>query len=359
MRAHAVRHRGADRTESLASLPTAAGGAARAAYQRVQQAGIKVDPLLAAAGLTQSQLRRRDTRIPVRSQIKFLDEAARRLDDDFLGMRLAQGVDLREIGLVYYVIASSPDLRTALQRVARYSSINNEGVRIDVRTGKDFTLSFAYLGVARSSDRHQIEFFVAILVRLCRYVTGRHLLPLRIRLMHRRAKLAPDLTTFFGCPVEFGAPRDQVVLPGAIAAATLTHADPYLNEMLLRYCDDILATRRAKPGGWRLKVENAIVPLLPQGEATRETAAGLLAVCCRTLARRLSESGVSFVEVLQELRQRLATEYLREPDIDMTQIAWLLGYRGASAFSHAYKSWTGRPPREIRSQVRCGINLPT
>jgi Arabinose-binding domain of AraC transcription regulator, N-term len=114
----------------LAGLPTASGGIARLAYARCANAGIKVDPLLRKAGLTPLQIGNPQVRIAVRSQIKFLDVAAKALSDDFLGFHLAQTFDLREIGLLYYVMASSELLGDALRRCAHYSLINNEGVHL-------------------------------------------------------------------------------------------------------------------------------------------------------------------------------------------------------------------------------------
>jgi len=336
----------------LSLLPTAGGGVARAAHAHARAAGLDARALLRNAGLTLAQITQADNRFPVKSQIRFLKDVAAALDDAFLGIHLAQSVDLRELGLIYYVLASSEDLDTALARLERYSAIQNEGVHIRVSRGEGLAVSFEYVGVGRTGDRQQIEFFVAFLLRLCRHLTGRDLAPERVRLMHWRSKLAPDLKTFFGCPVEFGAAVDQVVFPLDLRRARLTHADPYLNGLMLSYCDEALSHRRVRAGDWRLKVENAIAPLLPHGEATIETVAQRLGMSQRTLARRLGEEGVSFLDVLRELRLRLARQYLREPDISIAQVAWLLGYRGPSAFTHAFKRWTGKPPRRMRAVRR-------
>ena len=161
----------------MASLVTANGGIARAAYARALSAGLGVGALLKNAGLTQAQIKKPDVRISVRSQVKFLNELAAHLNDEFLGIHLAQSIDLRELGLIYYVLASSADLQNALMRLARYSAIHNEGVNIRFSGRQDISISFEYVGVVRTSDRHQIEFFVAILVRLCRQLTGRNLSP--------------------------------------------------------------------------------------------------------------------------------------------------------------------------------------
>jgi hypothetical protein len=88
------------------------------------------------ANLTRLQINNPKVRITVRSQIKFLDVATKALNDEFFGLDLAQAFDLREIGLLYYVIASSELPGDALQRCAHYSLINNEGVHIIYRSGK-------------------------------------------------------------------------------------------------------------------------------------------------------------------------------------------------------------------------------
>ena len=113
-------------------LPSTVGGMTRLAYDRAKTAGIALDPLLTTAGLTAHQIEDPQTVIRVRDQIKFLNLVATALEDDLLGFHLAQTADLRQLGLLYYVLASSETLIDALQRAARYSSIVNEGVSLRV-----------------------------------------------------------------------------------------------------------------------------------------------------------------------------------------------------------------------------------
>ena len=138
----------------LTALPTATGWIVRAVYARCVKKGIKADTLLRKAGLAHLQIDNSECRVAVQSQIKFLDVAARALSDEFLGFHLAQTAELREIGLLYYVMASSELLGDALQRCARYSAINNEGVRLSYHDDRDVTVEFQYIGVRRHSDRH-------------------------------------------------------------------------------------------------------------------------------------------------------------------------------------------------------------
>jgi hypothetical protein len=105
----------------LKDIPTAGGGIARAAYALASQEHVAVGPLLRRANLTVQQAKNPSLRMPVRDQIHFLNLVAETLDDEFLGIRIGQMLELRDLGLLYYVMASSrtvgdaPATRLALQ----------------------------------------------------------------------------------------------------------------------------------------------------------------------------------------------------------------------------------------------------
>jgi AraC-like DNA-binding protein len=330
------------------TLPTASGGISRAAYARARDVGIDVKTLLKRCGLTLEQIRDRNLRIPVRAQIRLLDAVAKATGDEFLGLSLAEVLEPRELGLLYYVSASSDTLIEALRRAARYSSIQNEGVRITCCERDYLGMTFEYVGVSRQSDRHQIEFMIAILLRVARLITGRRLMPAAVRLAHRRTALPPRMQAFFGTDLEFGSMADEIVFPRAAGDIPIVHADPHLNRLLVHFCEEALSRRRPRSKDWRVKVENAMVPLLPHGRADMAEVARRLGVSRRTLARRLAAEGLTFGDILGNLRRALAQRYLREPGLQVSEVAWLLGYREASAFSHAYRRWTGQAPRRDR-----------
>jgi hypothetical protein len=179
--------------------PSAIGVLTRLACTRAKDEGVEVESLLLKSGLTRHQVDDRSTRLNVKSQIKFLELAATTLKDELLGFHLAQSVDLRLMGLLYYVMASSETLEEVLRRGARYSSIVNEGIAPKYREGKDVGLKLEYVGVSRHSDRHQIESSMVILVRTCRQLANRHLPAVRVSFAHRRSGDISEFTTFFGC----------------------------------------------------------------------------------------------------------------------------------------------------------------
>lgn len=335
----------------LGRLPTANGLMARLAYARARAADANAAALLKQANLTVQQIRDPQARIHSADQLRFLNLVAEELKDDLLGFHLAQQPDLREFGLLYYVLASSDTLGEALRRGERYSGIANEGLVQKCNGGNNLDISLHYVGISRRDDRHQAEFWATAMVRVCRQLTGSRLRPRRLRLVHRRAKTPPGFAAFFGNAVEFGAPVDELKFARESGRMPVTSADPYLNKLLLRYCDEALAHRVPQRGTFRVAVENAIVPLLPHGPVRSDDIARRLGVSARTLARRLTEEGLAYRDVLQQLRRDLANRYLADPDLAISRIAWLLGYHDVAAFSHAFKRWTGKAPRELRRRI--------
>jgi AraC-like DNA-binding protein len=335
-------------SKSLSALPSCMGSLARLAVDKSKKSGINVGPMLKAVGIASGQIANTEERMTVRDQIQFVNMAAGALRDEFLGFHLAQQVDLRDLGLLYYVSASSNTLSEALRRTSRYSRIVNEGLSLKFFDGGEVKLTFHYRGVSRHHDRHQMEWFMALVVRLCRHLTGLRMVPSRVKLAHRRSSYS-ELAQYFGCDVEFGADGDELAWQHAARNLPVVTADHHLNRLLIRYCEEALSRRPSSHGSFRATVESEIVPLLPHGRARTSQIATRLGVSQRTLTRSLAAEGVTFSAVLESLRGDLARRYLAEEELSISQIAWLLGYREVSAFTHAFKRWAGQTPRQARS----------
>ena len=335
--------------QDLASIPLAGGGLSRLAIARLQNAGVPVVPLLRRVGLTPEVIADPEERLSVRRQVALLDEAAIALNDDCLGFTLARDFEPREIGLLYYVMASSQTLGDALKRIARYSHITNEALVVGYQEGKRLIISLSYSGVPRHSERHQIEFCMFAVLRICRMLTGQNLVPQHFSIAHYRTEGISEMARFVGTKVEFGAGTDEFALNIDARTLPLVHSDPHLNDLLLKYCEAALADRRGDMSQLRTRVENAVASVLPHGRVLVEDVARSLGMSERTLARKLSDEGLSFTEILQQLRRDLAVRYLDDRKLHVSKIAWLLGFREVSAFTHACKRWTGKTPSEMRA----------
>jgi len=148
------------------------------------------------------------------------------------------------------------------------------------------------------------------------------------------------MARFVGTKVEFGADKDEFALNVDARELPLIHADTHLNDLLLKYCEAALADRRGDVSQLRM---------LPHGRVLVEDVARGLGMSERTLARRLSDEGLNFTEILQQLRRDLAVRYVDDRKLHVSKISWLLGFHEVSAFTHAIKRWTGKTPRQMRT----------
>jgi AraC-like DNA-binding protein len=190
------------------------------------------------------------------------------------------------------------------------------------------------------------------LVRLVRHLSGRNLFPDRVNVTHYGDRFNVKLKKFFGCEITFSSSTDEIAFPSTIRPMPLASADPYLSALLIAQCEETYA-RRLRPVVLRTSIENEIVPLLPHGNARAPEIARRLGMSQRTLARQLAAQKLSFTAVLGALKIDLAKHYLKEADLPITTIAWLLGYQEVSAFTHAYKRWTGKTPKQTRTNEVC------
>jgi hypothetical protein len=261
----------------LASLPTASGGLSRLAANRVRRARAKLEPLLSRVGLTIDMIENPDQRIDARKQIAFLEIAAEALHDKFFGFSLAEDFDCKELGLLYYVMASSDTLGDALKRASRYSRITNEAIVLQYLEAREPKLRLRYSGIPRHADRQQIEFCILAMVRVSRLLSGRQLLPKRISCMHSRTEGISKFARFLGNNIEFGGDSDEIVYPADSPDWALVNADPRLNKILLKVCDESLNARKSGTGSFRITVENCYCPLAspwPSACARRRHKAG-------------------------------------------------------------------------------------
>jgi AraC-like DNA-binding protein len=304
---------------------------------------------MAAAGLTIEDVQDRRRRLDARVQVRLLELAANALQDDCFGFHLARDFELGEIGLLYYVMASSERLIDALRSAERYCAINNEGMRLQVSSKRTLVIGFEYLNIDRPPDRHHMEFWLVTLVRICRTLTRSRLAPTQIKLRHVRPETPPDVRSHLGCGIDFAADSDGILFSATVGALPVVGADVHLNKLLLQYADEALGNRLPRRASIRSHVEDQIAQFLPHGKANALEIARRLGMSRRTLARALSAEGVAFSTVLETLRQALAKRYLREKELPISEIAWLLGYSELSSFTHAFARWTGLTPKAFRN----------
>ncbi|WP_028081450.1 AraC family transcriptional regulator [Solimonas soli] len=288
-------------------------------------------------------------RMPVESWWSLL----RRIDE--LQPRTATGLAIgrlarpHHVGVLGYLAMSCATLGQALQRFQRFQPLlhNLTPTRAAQRSGA-FELSWdpSYGRSTRLSD----EVLVSAMLTLARQLTGRA--DLRLRGVEFPGPAPADVAAherLLECPLRFDARTLVVLLPLEALALPINTRDPHLMALLEQQAEALLRAS-PQPDALMTALQRAIVDALQEGEPAFETIAARLGVPSRSLYRRLQERGLSYKGVLNDTRLQLARAYLADAKLRLPEIALLLGYSEQSAFSRAFKSWSGVTPLRYRRQ---------
>ena len=288
-----------------------------------------------------------------RAPLKYLDAAiirvAARIPDEGWGLKISQCWHPGNLGVLGHAWLASSTLRTGLTRVARYSRIVGTRAQIGLRdshAGLDFSYALAAEEPAVVSVIP--DCWLALVLDMCRLNAGRHISPLKVTL-RRTVPANPQVwREFFGCPVKFSAPENGFTLARADVDRTL----PTANRPLAGVLDGLLTEQLAKLTKddvvSRCKAE--FLEQLASGEPSAEDIAQRLNMSSRTLQRKLAEANTTYLKLVDDCRRDLALRYIGDPDKSITDITFLLGFSSQSAFSRAFRRWTGTSPTEQRQR---------
>lgn len=293
-------------------------------------------------------------RYPAAKWRLLLERAASALNDPALGLHLGQSIQPSHLGIVGYLLQASATLGSALQSFQKYelliSNVAHLQIRIDDTSAELFwDRSCAELGPLVN------ECGVTACMQLARHLTGTPVDIQRICFAHSPLADPAVYEAYFGCPVLFDQPEMCIFLEPQALAQPLLHADARLFDLMDQQVGHLLAALQAQN---RLlpQVRAVIVHLAQAGDLDIECAAMNLNQSSRTLHRRLAALGWSFRQLRDDTRRRLAEEYLRDPGLTFSEIAWSLGYSELSSFTRAFRRWTDMTPSLWRESGQAQAN---
>ena len=291
-------------------------------------------------------------RLSVAQTMKLQRLAEAAANDEAFCVRHTEAFHPSHFGALGYAWMSSSSLRSAFNKMHRYSRLLSHTWTFSIEESKGLSrIQFDWeTGQTRAPSQHFGT--MSVMVHLSRQIAGPEFSPLRIGFVPPRPGSLEVFESQFRAPLSFGqrvnflevSERDMDrPLPMAQADIAALHDD-----LILRYLANL--DRRDTVG----QVRAAISELLPEGEVTASRVAQKVNISVRTLRRRLQEQDLTFRELLAEMRREQCDRYLADTTMSLTEIAYLLGFSSPSAFSRAYRSWTGKPPAASRRRLAAG-----
>ncbi len=315
-------------------------------FEVARARGLNPLPLLRQVGLSRALLDDPDQRIPAGAVIELLELAAQASGDPNFGLRLAQSRQVSDFGAVSLLIAHQTTLRDALRVTIAYRHLINDSLALDLEEDGDFVTVRAEL-VAGLASRQSTELALGVVMRLCIAVLGAGWRPYSVNFTHRAPKDVALHQRLFDCRLEFGSEFNGLVCRGADLDAPNRAAAPDLARHAQRFLESLPQEGAAS---LEQEVRKAIHLLLGSGNASSAYVAQGLGLSVRTLQRRLDEAGVSFTDLLNEVRRELVQRHLENPRHSLVRISQMLGYSSPSAFTRWFSSQFGEPPQQWRAR---------
>ncbi len=168
-----------------------------------------------------------------------------------------------------------------------------------------------------------------------------------VHVTHARPAHADAYQTYLNAPVTFGSDRNALLIDEAWLAIRLGTRNRYVFGLFAEKADALLKSLEGQRT-MRGRIEALLIPMLHKGPVGMEEIARRLALSRTTLYRHLKAEGLSFEGLVDDLRRRMALDYLDGRKVSVAETAFLIGFSDASAFSRAFKRWTGRRPGRPR-----------
>ncbi|MFZ0790731.1 MAG: AraC family transcriptional regulator [Chromatiaceae bacterium] len=266
------------------------------------------------------------------------------------GLLIGRGTGLPALGLVGMLAECSPDLGTALHNIILHLHLHDRGALPRLTVGKGRAVfSYTIYQPAAEATAQIYDAAIAITNNILDTLYGPGWQPSEVLLARAKPLDAEPYRKFFRAPIRFGAQQSAVVFPAAWLAHPLPGADADLFQAIR---DRIAAIESMGGGDIVVQVRRVLCNLLMGGEVSMDAVARIFAVHRRTLNRRLREHGVTLRQLIEDVRRQLARQLLRDTDLSVMAIAETLGYADASAFTRAFRRWSGTTPSGWRAARR-------
>ncbi len=286
-----------------------------------------------------------DARIPADAADAVWREASLASGDPALALHAAESTPFGAFRVLDFLGATGATVGEGLERVAAYFPLVDPRGTISVEPARD-AVALVFRSAAGPVPPPAQEYTLAILVSRVRHLSAAPP-ALGVSFTFARPPTAAEHARVLGVEPAFGAPEPCLTVPRPAWDGPTRASDPGLFAALDAHAR-ALVERAAPSADAAAQVRAAIAAELPGREPALAPVARRLGTSARTLQRRLRDGGTTFAALLDAVRRERAEGFLRAPDVSIAEVSWLLGFAEQSAFTRAFRRWTGVAPTDWR-----------
>lgn len=318
----------------------------------IEMRGGETAPLLKMLGLRAAELDDPNQRVGSEKIGMLLVGASLQLKDPLLGLHLGSVSTPAVLDSVGYALTHAADVGESFDIVIRFAQYQNEAFECNLETkGSKATCTVLFREPDPEAARHLSERSLAHVVRWIPGLTGKPFTPLEIHLPHNREEDRKEYQRVLGGPIHFRKPQYAIVFNADILNEPLPEANHELGRILQHHLDQALA---ALPRRDNLMdaIRREVASNLTGGPVSMPVICDKLGMSPRTCQRKLREEGISWNQLIEQLRKSIAIQYLAGSALPAYEISYQLGFSDQAAFNRAFKRWTGITPGKYRQQLK-------
>jgi AraC-like DNA-binding protein len=314
--------------------------------------GLARDTLLRTLGVDAAGLRSTEKRIDLPLLLAAWEAAMRFLQDPALPIAVGKLASVERFDILGHAISTRPTFREGVETLLRFHDVLNDTGRFWMEPGpRGFTrVHWTRSGARTLGMRVANEQVVSSAVTFTRAILGEHVGISRIRFQHPKPRKVHAHEEHFRAPIEWDATGDSLDVESAYLDRPPLGADPTIASLFGHQAVSALA-RVSGSGTWVQRFARGVASALPTGIPTLADVADQLGTSERTARRRLAEENETFDGIVVRVQRARADELLGS-EMPLRDVALAVGFADASAFSRAYRRWTGKPPSASRRQAR-------
>ncbi len=332
------------------------GPLAVAIYQTLESYGVDAERVMRKAGVDLARVQDPAARLEPSVHRRIVAEAVDCTGDCSFGLRFSDFVHPTSFHALGLALLSSSTLRAFCKRWVRYHSFITTMGKV---TFEEAAVEPVLVFPSRQSNpaskvgRAMTDGQIATVLKLIRFMYRPDYNPPRVDLI---CPMVPgtrrNYEQYFGPNVQFGATRNGLYFDREDLSVQL----PAANAELARQNDEVVVRflARLEKADVVAQAHSKLIELLPSGHCSKAEVARALHMSVRTLHNRLTEAGTTYQQLLDRTRRQLAEQYMQQPNVSVSEVAYLLGFSDCSNFSRAFHRWVGCSPSVYRERARAG-----
>ena len=319
----------------------------RALVGVIERAGASRDRFLEVAGVDPRSLENGELRLPVTDYLRCVDAALSVSGDPAFGLHMGEQARSVMFDVVGPLAEHAATLRQGLETSVRYSRLMAEEQGPELREHGDVAaMRFTALRGDLAAVRLTAEFAMTALMPILRQFAGDGARPTRVSFAYEAPAYVAEYERVFGGAARFGQAFTEMEFPRAWLDKAQLYQSPELYAVLQAKAERTL-DRLERDASLSERIERILAKHGPR-QLTMDDVARELEMSARSLRRRMTSEGVSYVELVTLNRMNTAKRMLERPNASIQETAYAMGFASPAAFHRAFKRWTGITPKEYQ-----------